>query len=377
MVNLLLTNLCNRACHYCCLSGWVTRNKETAQYLSLKDLDEIIRWLWNIKVNKVQLMGGEPMLHPHLLEIVAKLTKNNIQVLQILTNGLGSTELYQKIDNMTKTKWLVNVDQPRSYSEQEWILLNRNLEQLSWKNTEKLVGKNRFDVKSISLTLSITFFEPDQDFRYIIDLAKKYNCRQIRCDPSRPSSDKSNKYIEFKDLVKLKPVLLGFIRECILEGIKPMIDCAIPPCILTTSEMRFLGLFADLKTRCRFPIDVMPNLNVESCASMRGFIPAYRINSMTFEEIIKKQTSSALEYAAIIPLRCENCDNFRTRQCLGYCLRLKADLKKVSSPNTPSPKSGPKRGEYIDYAAELVERKIKFRSENVPADQSEERKHLV
>jgi hypothetical protein len=274
------------------------------------------------------------MLHPRLLEIVAELTKNNIQIRQILTNGLASTELYQKIENMTRTRWLVNVGQPDSYTEQEWVLLNRNLEQLSWKSSEKLIGKKHFDAKSISLTLSITFFEPDQDFRYIIDLAKKYNSCQIRCDPSRPSSDKSNKYVDFKNLIKLKPVLLRFIKECILEGIKPAIDCAIPPCILTSSEMRFLGFFADLKTRCSPHIDVMPNLEVEFCASMRGFIPAYRISSMTFEEIMKKQRFSALEYAAIIPPSCDNCDNLKTRQCLGYCLRLRSDLKKVSQANT-------------------------------------------
>ena len=77
-VNLFITNLCNRACPFCYLNDWVTNDKKTAIHMSLNNLDTLIHWLKNSKIDRVKIAGGEPMLHPEIISIVTKLVKNGV-----------------------------------------------------------------------------------------------------------------------------------------------------------------------------------------------------------------------------------------------------------------------------------------------------------
>jgi len=96
-VNLFITNFCNRRCPFCYLNDWVTDKEDDAHHMTLKSLDALIHWLQRSRVFKVKLAGGEPMLHPHLLDFIGKLVKSRVGIDAILTNGLGDTELYEKV----------------------------------------------------------------------------------------------------------------------------------------------------------------------------------------------------------------------------------------------------------------------------------------
>jgi len=326
-VNLFITNLCNRCCPYCDVKEWIVQDKGAAHHLSLKEIDRIIDWLKRSNVNAVQLVGGEPMLHPDVVEIVKRILKSRIYIRSILTNGLVETELYRKITDIVSTNWLVNVNNPDTYSTEEWELLNRNLELLRWKDDNKLIGNKKFDLRNLSLQLAITFYQPDQRYNYIIEMAKKLDVAFIRYDVSHPSSDTSNIYVDFEHLIKVKPVLMRFLRECVHEGIKPNLDCVLPPCIFTPEEMRFILLFAGGKSICHPCLDLMPDLRVVYCTSMRNALPTYSIQDMSLHEIARRQMLDAGKLREHRPPRCRNCDNFLNNptMCQGYCLRYKVE----------------------------------------------------
>ncbi|MCW3991975.1 MAG: radical SAM protein, partial [Candidatus Bathyarchaeota archaeon] len=158
-INLFLTNLCNRSCPFCYLNNWIVHDEEDAMYLSHEDLLAIIRWLKKSKLSMVKLAGGEPMLHPHVVEFAEEFVQNDIVVEGVLTNGLGETRAYEELEEITGTNWLVNVGNPETYSASDWELLNRNLEVLRWKNQDLSVRLSGFDTSSLRrLCLSITFY---------------------------------------------------------------------------------------------------------------------------------------------------------------------------------------------------------------------------
>lgn len=330
--NLLITNLCNRSCPYCFLKDWITSDPSKAQYMSLDNLDVIINWAKKLGYPaSVQLLGGEPTLHPDIIEIVKKLQASDVEIETILTNGLGDTEVYASIKAISKAGWLVNVDSPQSYTKDEWKLLNRNLELLRW-NGRNDMKENGFDSTVFKLQLAITFYKPKQDYSYVIDLARKYGCTHIRGDPSHPGKGKCNKYVDFEHLAGLKPTLLNFFKDCVREGIKPSVEDALPPCIFTQRELAYVSLFVNRFHSVCFPNpDVFPNLMVEHCASMRGILPAYSIREYRFDEILNQHVHNSESFKSLTLPRCRGCMFFMKRQCQGYCLQYKNDFLEENS----------------------------------------------
>lgn len=294
--------------------------------MTLTDLDIAIDWMKTSGIKSVQLIGGEPMINPNVLKIIEKIVGNEIQIRCVLTNGLADTELYKKAREITGTHWLVNINNPHTYTEGEWKMLNRNLDLLRWNGEDKLIGHERDDQAYLSLQLSITFYEKDQDYTYIIDLAKKYGCTFIRYAPAHPSADKSNIHFDFERLAGFKNTLMSFFKSCVREEIKPTLECPLPPCIFTSKEMSFLLRFTgSLKFSCTPHLDVAPDLTVGYCASMRKILPAYSIKDWDAQEILKMQNNDAKIYKDYTLPRCKGCYYFLNKICQGFCLRFKAD----------------------------------------------------
>ncbi len=297
--------------------------------MTYDDLRTVIRWLRDSKIERVKLAGGEPMLHPNLLDFVKELMRSRIIIDAILTNGLGETELYKEVAELTGTNWLVNVMPPETYTRGEWERLNRNLEVLRWRNDDMPVVRSGFDTSSLRhLCLSITFYRPGQEYAYIIELAKRYGSPVIRYDVSRPSADESNLHIDFGSLAKIKPTLMSFVTSAVREGVKPLLDDALPFCIFTQRELMFLYLFSNFSSICLPSMDVMPDLRVEYCTSMRGLLPTTRVPEASADQMFKDLFNSVNRYRNYQLSTCKNCYNWRMGLCQGYCLRFKADSMK-------------------------------------------------
>ena len=330
--NLLLTNLCNRSCAYCFLKDWVTGDPAKARYMTRADLDTVISWAQQPGYPViVQLLGGEPTLHPQILDFVKTLQEKGVTIDTIFSNGLGETKVYEEITEVSKAGWLINVDSPDSYTAGEWELLNRNLEVLRWKGKSSM-KEGGFDKGVFRLQVGITFYKPRQEYSYIIELGKKYDCAYVRCDASRPGRAKCNKYVDFEHLAGLKPTLLNFFKDCVKAGIRPVVDEPIPPCIFTRKELTYVSLFVEgFRSVCTPNSDVFPDLTVEHCAPMRGILPPYSIKEYKFMEVLTEHFRNAEPFKRVVLPRCKGCRFFMTRQCQGYCLHFKNDFVERNS----------------------------------------------
>jgi len=331
--NLFITNLCNCSCSYCCVNDWITDDGRSARYMRLEDLDLVIETLKISQIGQVRLLGGEPMLHPRVHEFVKRLLEEDITKISILTNGLGRTEDYERIMGFEGIRWCVNVNDPTTYAPDEWDLFNDNLGVLSWKGErDRVLGHGVYEEQGLfQLQLAIVFYEPDQDYRYVIDLAKKYGSPIISFDISHPSSSKTNVHVELEDMTEHKNTILDFVNDCVQEGIRPSLGCVLPPCVFTPREMAYIMLFVmGAKFSCVPSLDIMPNLDVEYCSSMRGSLTSYNLRKvgkgMTLQHVFKRLANEVEKVQKHPAPYCEGCYRFEHNICQGYCLRLKSDL---------------------------------------------------
>lgn len=88
IIELNLTNFCNLQCKNCCS---VVTAAPSKGYMPLSVVDKFVtesrqlNWRWD----RLKLFGGEPSLHPQLLEVVEKLHTLNAPI-TMLTNGVGN-----------------------------------------------------------------------------------------------------------------------------------------------------------------------------------------------------------------------------------------------------------------------------------------------
>jgi MoaA/NifB/PqqE/SkfB family radical SAM enzyme len=81
-VCLWLTDYCNLACKYCYAMPFSGRRMETARLLRLVDECR------DLGVFDLTLAGGEPLLHPDVLEVITRAVSGGIRV-GLLTNGIN------------------------------------------------------------------------------------------------------------------------------------------------------------------------------------------------------------------------------------------------------------------------------------------------
>ena len=86
-----LTNQCNLKCHYCHNEG--QGHNCAVKFLSMDFVDGLIDYCvrGSYKLKKINITGGEPLLHPQLNDIVKKLS-NITDSLRINTNAVLLTE---------------------------------------------------------------------------------------------------------------------------------------------------------------------------------------------------------------------------------------------------------------------------------------------
>lgn len=95
-MNVIVTNQCNRKCPFCIAQK--NTNKTGTTYLSLDSIEKAIDFAKNENIKTIALTGGEPTLHPHIIEIAEMFHQNGFD-LALYTN-YDFPETVKKLDGL-------------------------------------------------------------------------------------------------------------------------------------------------------------------------------------------------------------------------------------------------------------------------------------
>ena len=109
LAQLVVTRRCNLSCAYC------FEYDKTSQPVAYALLEQRLEKLHDLRAWTVCLTGGEPMLHPELVKVVAKMRELGFRRRQMITNGYRLTaDLVDALNERGLTDLQLSVDGVRS-----------------------------------------------------------------------------------------------------------------------------------------------------------------------------------------------------------------------------------------------------------------------
>lgn len=154
-ITLFIVDKCNYGCYYC--------YNDMPRHLVEADLDIMLKFIEDIRSKHktrpifISILGGEPTLHPKLLDFVRKLTSLGDIKIEVVTNLSGSVELYgellkcgvfisaswhgTKTDGINHT-FINNLGKlPEEYFQLGRIEIRVLLEPRNWDNSRKVLDE--------------------------------------------------------------------------------------------------------------------------------------------------------------------------------------------------------------------------------------------
>jgi len=112
-MNLVLTRGCSNSCSYCFEKA--ERQEGGKSLISMENVEQFATWARKSNLKSLQLVGGEPFLHPKLEAIVTKFCQVCPGMgLIVLTGGVFNKRL---LDNLSPedVSLAFNINEPRDY----------------------------------------------------------------------------------------------------------------------------------------------------------------------------------------------------------------------------------------------------------------------
>lgn len=317
MANLLLTEVCVRKCPYCFAKQYM-EGTEDKSAITMENLTYVVDFLENSKLKNISLLGGEPLIHPRISEILEYLLVDREFEVCIFTSGIMPPkkiepfiEKVKSIMQVCKTKltFVVNVNEPRFSSKAELDKVHTFLS-----------GLHEY------CALSFNIYRLDYDLDFLIEYILKFGLRRhVRFGIANPIPGADNQYIDPKDFPKAKVTLMSALARMNELNIFPGLDCGFPMCMFSDEDLGRLYKYTanGLQFECGPTIDIGPDLQCWSCFPLSAI---NRVNLKDFKNIDelyssfnKLQQTYRNEINGIYD-DCSTCKNYENGICSGGCL---------------------------------------------------------
>lgn len=316
-MNLVITNTCNRRCPYC-FEG--TFKDPPTREMSLSDVDSLCRFFRIAEREPpagVALLGGEPTLHPDLLDIIGLVQSHNPHLpVTVLNNLLCDPDLLDRVLRRGAAL-LVHVTHPQNNTEEQQKLVEQNLQFL-----------RRYPFYQYSLAVTLT--RPEDSFEFLYDILRRDRKRQVfnvRLGISCPGMGFTNHFVrDFAE--QLGEKYLEIITTC--HRINPQLrytnECPVNLCLMSERVFdRLERLVSCLALECDRPnMDILPDFSTHWCFAFQG-VPELCVDNIfdypDIETVTEVLEHKYRRFAASVTPQCEfhGCDKLR---CSGPCPAL-------------------------------------------------------
>lgn len=336
MPNLLLTQKCVRKCPYCFAEQYMAET--SSGFLEWGDYIYVVDFLERNKVPVVSMLGGEPTVHPHVVEMMDYALLRGLGV-RVFTSGVMSEARRGALQALwtrheregRKVHFIVNVNEPAGTPEAERRSQEAFLE---------LAGPRA--------SISFNIYRPDFDLGFAFEYIARYELTPtIRLGLAHPiaRARESNAHLAPDGYRAVAANLERFFPSFERNGVTPGFDCGFPACMFTEAQLgRLLLLKATFNWMCGPVIDIGPDLELWPC------FPLSHIRGKTLYDFDDLQQAHAYFVDEVrtrrrgntgIFLECDDCDLRARQMCSGGCLTYalpESSLAQGDDPRRPAPR---------------------------------------
>lgn len=299
MAKLMLTSFCNQRCSYCFADHRISSERFPREL----SIDLLKRFLVLSERNLVVLSGGEPMLHSRIGEILEMLYRKGRQT-AILTNGCYRPEIVDAVPLDGVRQVLINATSEPA-TEASTAHLRRNIA--------------IFLERGIHVTLGCTLYSPTMALVRFYELLSDFPIRAVRLGLANPSPGSVFKALGFADFISgMAPFFQDTVYKLNELGIRPTIDCGLPPCIVAPEKYAEFRLRTFWDQSCRSDLSLFPDGNLYHChCSLDDFYP---LETIAAARKTAAQKEAALRRSMPASEACGQCQHWTEGKCQGGCL---------------------------------------------------------
>lgn len=304
MANLVLTTECQRKCPYCFAKDDQNKKLSFSWDSFVKAIDFI-----STGSKIINLLGGEPTLHPEFMRMLKYLISNDFTV-QVFTNGMLSDDILTKLVNFINENTL----------EKDQLYFAVNINAKKHRSKEETLKQSKFlnSINSLAYP-SFTIYEKDTNLLFLVDLVNKYNLDPtIKLGLAMPVINGSNTFLPLKNYRNVAENIMNLSDNS--NGITITLDCGFPLCMFTLDEIYKLNENKenDFMFLCGQPLDIHPDLNVTNCYPLSKLHKINIDKFETFDELNNYFKDGFVTPSGVFNTKCKECAFFR-KICSGGC----------------------------------------------------------
>jgi hypothetical protein len=251
VANLSISTVCNQNCAYCfTVDHLLDDNPGGAQdpmteqgFMPVDAFQERLDFLKRSNIQDVRLLGGEPTLHPHFIELI-KLARAADMRIVVFTNGLVSEEVLASLETLPLDQCtvMVNVNQPSEPGPDD--LFHQRRETLRRLGERALPGFN--------------IYRLDCRMDFLPSLVNETGCKPtIRLGMAQPCLTGENRTIHPNQYRAVAVKIVRLARIAAKAGVKLDFDCGFVRCMFSDDDLDALrSAGANVGWQCNPILDV-------------------------------------------------------------------------------------------------------------------------
>ena len=310
-MNLVLARGCSNSCPYCFETAERRGGKQG--FISMDNVAHFAKWARNSYLESLQLVGGEPFLHPELGTIVTMFRRDCPGTrLMLLTGGVFDKRLLDRLAP-EDVGLAFNINEPRDYKKP--------------KHLAKVMGNVETAIrKGFRVLLSFNVWRLDFDPSFMPTLAHRLARSNFRWAVANPQRDFPSSVVEPMQYRTLAERCFAMLQEATQLNIEARLDCPLPLCFFKDSQLGWVRQYhpetAERMGRCGPALDVTPELEVIRCFALSKLIRV-KLTDFANEREIADWFLSHIEPQLLRRgcfSQCSECLHFKAGRCYGGCL---------------------------------------------------------
>lgn len=314
-MNLIIIDSCTNSCPYCFAEKEMSKHR--ANTMSLETFEKVLRKIratpYPVSVN---VLGGEPLLHPQLGKMIEQLEmENNVSNYTVLSGGVVKQNSFDFFSpNSKKINFLFNVNQKKDYrTERSYNLVHDNI--------------GRLIDRGFKVSLGFNIYQMDFDAQEIIEYCTIYGVSALRLAVAKPTYGVENPNLLMpRQYEELSPKVADLIEMASACNVKVNVDCMLPKCFFNDADLSRVikaqpsvldGVFG----KCGIALDVTPQEDVFRCFATEGMQKKKLDDFENFDEMTDYFTD-LFDNSSTLPdifSKCKDCTHANDQSCKGDC----------------------------------------------------------